>query len=474
MNRDADRLLVVDDERAEREALQQYLTRAGFVVDAAASGEEALGKLAEHPFGLLITDLRLPGMDGLAVIREAHERYRELGVLLITAYASVDSAIEALRLGAQDYLLKPLILEEVERKARGLLTHRRLLQENALLRQALQEASEEPEVVAVSPAMKEVMKWARRAAGVKATVLLTGETGTGKEIVARSIHRMGSFRQEPLLAVNLAAVPENMIESELFGHERGAFTGAEQRREGILRAAGKGTVFLDEVAELSPPIQAKLLRAFEAREVQPLGSDRTAPFEARIIAATHRDLTQMVAAGEFREDFYYRLNVLRLNLPPLRERPEDIPTLIRHLLRRHAATSGSPVPRVTEEAMRVLCQHPWKGNIRELSNILERTLILSEEGQGQIDVDQLPIDVRGSAETPLNLQEAVERFEKAHIALVLRLSNGNREKAAEELGISVATLYRRIEKLQLKGYEVHHEERAALPMDKPTTAQSQI
>ena len=441
------RILIVEDERAQRDALAQYLVRLGHSVTAVATGEEAVNLLARRGHAILITDLRLAGMSGLDVVRRAHELDEDFGVLLMTAYASVDSAIEALRIGAHDYLLKPLIFEEVARKVSGLLEQRELKRENARLRRAVQQ-HRDVELVAHSPAMREVLEWVRRAAVSRSVVLITGETGTGKEVVARSIHSLGADREQPFLAVNLAAVPETMIESELFGHERGAFTGADRRREGILRAAGSGTVFLDEVAEMSPPVQAKLLRALEAREVQPLGSDTTAPFEARILVATHRDLGAMVKEGRFREDLFYRLNVLRIHLPPLRERPEDIPSLVHQLLQRHAMRNGAAMPHLTPEAMRALCQHPWRGNAREVANVLERALILADD-RG-IGILQLPTDFReGSA--GLALQDAVNRSERAHIALVLRLCGGNRERAAAELGISPATLFRRLERLGLKG-----------------------
>jgi len=303
--------------------------------------------------------------------------------------------------------------------------------------------------VAVSPAMQAVAQWVKRAASTRATVLLQGETGTGKEVVARAIHTAGPDAECPFIAVNLAAVPANMVESELFGHERGAFTGAERRREGILRAAGSGTVFLDEIAELTLPNQAKLLRAVEAREVQPLGRDTGMPFEARIIAATHRDLEALVADNNFREDLYYRLNVVQIRTPPLRDRPEDIPMLVRHLLDKLARDAGMTEPVVTNEAMRAMCGHTWPGNVRELRNVLERAQIIA--AGGKLDVEQLPAVIRGEARRSLSLQEAVNRFERAHIAMVLRLVDGNRDKAAAELGISPATLYRRLERLKLKG-----------------------
>ena len=259
-----DRILVVEDERAQRDALAQYLGRLGHPVTAVATGEEAVGLLQGGSYAILITDLRLPGMSGLDVVRRAHELDEELGVLLMTAYASVESAVEALRVGAHDYLLKPLIFEEVARKVRGLIEQRELKRENARLRRAVQQRRR-VELVADSPAMREVLDWVRRAAASRSLVLITGETGTGKEVVARLVHELGPDRDQPFLAVNLAAVPEGMVESELFGHERGAFTGAERRREGILRAAGSGSVFLDQIAEMSPAVQAKLLRALEGQ-----------------------------------------------------------------------------------------------------------------------------------------------------------------------------------------------------------------
>jgi DNA-binding NtrC family response regulator len=445
------RLLIVEDERAQRDALVQYLSRRGHQVVGLSTGEEALERLARESFGLLVTDLRLPGVDGLAVVRRARELDEEMGVLLITAFASVESAIEALRLGAHDYLLKPLILEEVARKAANLLSQRELVRENVRLRRMLNEQEPGPEIVAVSAAMLDVVGWVRRAASSRATVLVTGETGTGKEVVARAVHKLGPARDEPFLAVNLAAVPETLVESELFGHERGAFTGAERRREGLLRSAGKGTVFLDEIGELSLPAQAKLLRALEAREVQPLGSDRTAPFEARLVVATHRRLTELVEARTFREDLYYRLAVLEIHIPPLRERPEDVPGLVQRLLARHAQRGGVPVPVVTAAAMRALCCYPWRGNVRELANVLDRALILADDGR--IDVEQIPSDVRSACGPDLDLTAAIDRFERGYIAMALRLSGGNREKAAEDLGISPATLYRRLERFGLKGAE---------------------
>ncbi len=446
------RLLIVEDERAQRDALVHYLSRHGHSVTGVATGEEAFALMAKETFNILISDLRLPGMDGLRLMRRAMERDEETGVLLMTAFASVDSAVEALRLGASDYLLKPLVLEDVGRKVRNLLAHRELVLENARLRRLLNDRDPGPEIVAVSKVMQDVLGWVRRAAVSRATVLINGETGTGKEVVARAIHQLGPASTEPFLGISVAAIPEALVESELFGHGKGAFTGAERRREGLLRAAGRGTIFLDEIAELSAPAQAKLLRAIEAREFQPLGSDRTVPFEARIIAATHRHLPDRVASGSFREDLFYRLAVIQLYIPPLRERTEDIPALVQRLLSRQAQRSALAVPSVTAAAMRALCQFPWKGNVRELANVLDRALILADEGR--IDLEQIPADVRSAGGPDLDLDRATDRFERGYILTALRLSEGNREKAAESLGISPATLYRKLERLGLKGVDV--------------------
>lgn len=443
------RILLVEDERAQREPLAQFLSSMGHRVDAVATGEEGQQCLDAESYEVLITDLRLPGIDGLELVHHAHNLDEELAVLLTTAYASVDSAVEALRAGAHDYLLKPLILDEVARKVSRLLEHRSLLRENSQLRRALHDRNSVDDMVAQSPGMKEVYGWVERAAQSPQTnVLILGETGTGKEVAAHMVHTRSEHCDEPFLPVNLAAVPDNMVESTLFGHERGAFTGADRRRDGILRAAGKGTVFLDEVGELGLGVQAKLLRALEAHEVQPLGVDRAAPFQARVIAATNNRLEAMVAAGKFREDLYYRLNVLRIIIPPLRERPEDIPPLIHRLLAEHVKSSKRSVPIVTSAAMRALCDHAWRGNVRELKNVLERALILADEGR--IDLEQLPVDICESGRDR-GLGDALARYERGYIAMVLRLCDGNRERAASELGISQATLYRRLEKLKLKG-----------------------
>jgi DNA-binding NtrC family response regulator len=456
VTRTSARILLVEDERAQRDPLVQFLSSRGYTVDAVSSGEDALERMGRTTYDALITDLRLPAMDGLEVIRRAHELDEELPVLLTTAYASVESAVEALRLGARDYLLKPLFLDEVERKVGWLLAHRALEQENARLRRALGGQQPGGEIVADSESMQQVLDLVRRSATSRANILLTGETGTGKGLTAKAIHLAGPDADQPFLTINLAAIPQSLMESELFGHERGAFTGAKDRREGTLRAAGSGTVFLDEIGELEPSVQAKLLQALEEGEVKPVGRDTAVRFQARVLTATNRDIEAMVDDGSFRADLYYRLNVLRIQLPPLRERLQDVPPLVHLLLQRLAAAMGAPTPIVSAAAMRALCRYPWPGNVRELRNVLERSLILVDHGR--IGLEQLPVDVAGKASADMDLQEAVSQFERSHIAMVLRLCGGNRERAAEELGISLATLYRRLEKLQLKGLDREQED----------------
>jgi len=453
-------LLVVEDEAPQRDALTRYLTRAGFAVRAVASAEQALEQLAEHSFVALITDLRLPGVDGVELVRRARRLDADLGLLLMTAHASVETAVEALRAGAHDYILKPLFYEELVRKLRTLIRHRELLVENDRLRAALHQRAG-PEIVGQTPAMREVIEWVRRAASSSATVLICGETGTGKEVVAQAIHALGPHRDQPLLSVNVAALPDTMVESELFGHEKGAFTGADRRRPGILRAASTGTVFLDEIGELSAPVQAKLLRALEAREVTPVGADASVPFRARILCATHRNLLERVRDGKFREDLYYRVNVLRIDVPPLRERRDDVPLLAQHLVRRLAARSGMRAPAIDQPAIAALCAYAWPGNVRELSNVLERALILCEGRDITVDLLPLPGAAAPAKETgsagpagPIRLQDAIDAFERQHLAAVLRQCDGNRERAARLLDLSPATLYRRLDKHGLKGFAV--------------------
>lgn len=442
-----ERILVVDDEVVLRNNLAKYLRLQGHHVDVAASGEEAIELVASDSFALVITDQRMPGMDGITLIRKLRDHQPSALTLLITAYATFESAIEALRAGAADYLLKPVSLEDLGRKVEALLRTRELAERVSRLRQEVRDRSGGVDLVGHSPAMAKVEALITRVAPTPANVLIEGETGTGKELVARALHDRSDRAERDFVAVNLAAQPADLVDAALFGHERGAFTGSQGAREGVFRAARGGTVFLDELGELPLPVQAKLLRVIESREVLPLGSDRPVQVDFRLLVATNRPLESLVQAGSFREDLYFRLNVVRLELPPLRERTDDLPELATRLLDRHARSVGRAVPRLTAEALGVLRAYGWPGNVRELSNVLERAVLLTDGPW--IDVDDLPTFHSGNPAIGSLLKPAVEQFERNHIRRVLAAHEGDKKAAASALGVHLATLYRHLDRLGL-------------------------
>lgn len=437
-----DPILVVDDEAVLRNNLAKYLRLQGYDVETAGSADEALAALENGTFRLVLTDLRMPGMDGLALIRHLQTAHPDALTVLMTAYASVESAVEALRVGASDYLLKPIALDALGRKVADLLEKRELHERVRRLRQEVRERAG-IDLVGHSPAMAAVEALITQVAPTPANVLLEGESGTGKEVVARALHERSDRSDRDFIAVNLAAQPETLVDATLFGFEKGAYTGATGAREGVFRAARGGTVFLDEVGELPLATQTKLLRVIENREVVPLGTDRPRKVEFRLVAATNRPLRQAIDEGRFREDLYFRLNVMRIELPPLRQRLDDLPELSRRLLQRHARSLGRAAPRLTTEALVKLRKHGWPGNVRELSNVLERSVLLTREPW--IDAGDLP-DLETGGRTA-NLREAIERFERAHIQQVLARCDGDKRQAAEALGVHLATLYRHIERL---------------------------
>jgi DNA-binding NtrC family response regulator len=443
-------ILVVDDELVIRETLAEFLQGENFAVDVAGSGEEAIERIKARCFDLILCDVNLPGIDGIEVLEFAARTSPETMVVLITAYATVETAVEAFQKGASDYLMKPIILHEVLGKIRRLLQHRDLIRENQWLRRELSRGGATvPEmVVGRSPQMHQAMTLARKVGPTRSNVLILGESGTGKELMARAVHRFGEEkRPRPgrFIAVNCAAIPSDLLENQLFGHRKGAFTGAERDATGVFAHAEQGTVFLDEIGELPLATQAKLLRVIEQKEVFPVGANEPIKVDARVIAATNKDLALEVQEGRFREDLYYRLNVVSIHLPPLRERREDIPELVEHLLARHARTMGKRIAGVSHEAMQRLVGHPWRGNIRELDNVLQRAVIL---GEGPLlQVDDLPPDLAPAADDPSvvdDLHLALERFEKRHLERILRQSSDKRE-AARRLGIGISSLYRKIE-----------------------------
>jgi DNA-binding NtrC family response regulator len=442
---------VIDDEPLIRETLEEYLTQEGYQVSTCASGEQALEHAAEQYFEVALCDVQLPGLDGIETLERLLQISPQTFVLLVTAYATVENAIEAFQRGAHDYLMKPIVLDEVTAKLRRILEYRTVLQENAWLRRELHRDYDFDHIVGRAPAMQRVFEMVRKLAPTRSTVLLSGESGTGKELIARALHFQGKQRAGRFLAVNCAAIPNDLLENQLFGHRKGAFTGADRDQSGIFVHAGDGTVFLDEISELPLATQAKLLRAIEQKEVLPVGANEPVHIEARLVAATNRDLLERVEQGHFREDLYYRLNVVNILLPPLRERREDIPELVNFLLAKHGRQLGKPIKGVTHETLRILLGCRWKGNVRELDNALQRAVIL---GEGElIEPADLPPDLAPCASDPQlvdELSEAVRRFEKQHIERILA-DTPDKKEAARRLGIGLSSLYRRIAELGIQG-----------------------
>jgi len=443
-------ILVVDDEPLIRDTLAEYLSHEGFAVAACPDGESALALAAQRRFDVALCDVQLPGIDGVELLERLLKISPQTSVFLITAYATVENAVEAFQRGAHDYLMKPIILEEVLNRVRRLLAYRDLALENQWLRRELNRSHDGEEIVGRSPAMQRVLEMARKVAPTRSTVLLTGESGTGKELIARAIHRQGAGDEARFLAINCAAIPHDLLENQLFGHRKGAFTGAERDQAGVFVHAGAGTVFLDEIGELPLPTQAKLLRAIEQKEVLPVGANEPLRVEARVLAATNKDLEREVEQGRFREDLYYRLNVVTIPLPPLRERREDIPDLVEYLLARHAKALGKRITGVSHEAMQLLLACRWKGNVRELDNALQRAVIL---GEGPLVTPaDLPPGLAAAEDDPSaveDLGEAVKRFERRHIEAMLRRVPDKKE-AARRLGMGLSSLYRRIGELGIQ------------------------
>ncbi len=458
-------VLLVDDDEAACRLLAEVLERDGYRVAAALSVEEALAKLErEGPFDAVLTDLRMPERSGLDLLKIVREREPDALVLVLTAFGDAAAAGEAIRAGAYDFVSKPYDIGTLRETLARALGRRRLATASKELRGAgvrrTAAAQEGSALVGHSPAIIEVMKTLARAAPTQATVLLLGETGTGKELVARTIHSYSERNGRRFVAVNCSALAEGLLESELFGHLRGAFTGAAGARPGLFREADRGTLFLDEIGDISPALQARLLRALQEHEIVPVGSETPVKVDVRIIAATHRDIGALVRAGKFREDLYYRLNVVTLQLPPLRDRKQDIPLLMDHFLRELTERHGRGPVAVDAEAQHRLLAYDWPGNIRELQNVLERALVLAE--QDVIGPEHLPSEVRpggGPADLPeptpddvptmssaVNALLSLEEIERRHVLRVLEATGGSREEASRILGISRRTLTRMVQR----------------------------
>ncbi|MGQ9630119.1 MAG: sigma-54-dependent transcriptional regulator [bacterium] len=443
------RILVVDDEAGMREFLKAVLEDEGYEVSLAKDGREAFSKIESQNFHLIMTDLRMPGMDGMEVLRRAKELDPTAPVIVITAYGSIESAVAAMKAGADDYLTKPLSnLDELRLVVRNALSQRRIMNENIYLREEVEERYRLQGFVAVSPKMHEVLRLVDSVAKTPATVLIRGESGTGKELVARAIHNLSDRKDGPFVAVNCAALADNLLESELFGHERGAFTGATSQRKGRFELADGGTLFLDEIGEMSPSMQAKLLRAIQEKSFERVGGTKTIEVDVRLIAATNKNLEEAMERREFREDLFYRLNVMSISIPPLRERTEDIIPLAEAFLRRFASALQKRVDEISPEAKRVLLQHRWPGNIRELENAIERAVIVAQ--RNIIRPQDLPFaKIVGPDPGDIPLL-TLKEMERRMIEKALKVAGGSREEVAKTLGISVRGLQYKLRKYGLK------------------------
>ena len=449
------KILVVDDEANIRSSLQKVLEREDYIVSTAATGEEALQLLERGSYHVVLTDQKLPGMSGLELLRIIKERFAATEVILITGYGTVEAAVEAMRQGAYDFISKPfkrIMIVKVVAKA---LEKQLLSEENRFLRSQLLEPIQPEQIIAESPAMKAIMKMVKRVAPLISTVLITGESGTGKEVIARAIHRMSPRRDKQFVAINCGAIPENLLESELFGHVRGSFTGAVRDKEGFFKVASGGTLFLDEIGNVPINLQVKLLRAIEEKAIIPVGGTQPIQVDIRIIAATNMNLEKEVESGRFREDLFYRLNVVGIELPPLRNRHEDILPLAHFFIRRNNKILGKSITGLSPDAEDVLLHYYWKGNIRELENVIERGMILCDGMQ--LEREDLPANMCSAVDPDLSydgeLKEAVQRFERKFILRVLMKTKNDKKIAAQKIGLSLSSLYRKMSELGIGGEE---------------------
>ncbi len=454
-------LLLVEDEAALREAVAEQLADRGYHVEQADSGEAAVSRLADFAFDIIITDLRLPGIDGSAVVEAAVERYPDIIAIVITGYGTVKDAVEAIKRGARDFVSKPFQIDELLHVLDSALEQRRLRSENAYLRAQLDERYRfDQGIIGKSRSMAHLFQLLETIAATSSTILVTGETGSGKEVVARAIHQHSPRRMQRFVALNCSAIPETLLEAELFGHVRGAFTGAVGNRQGRLEQAHKGTLFLDEVGTMSGALQMKLLRVLQEREFERIGDAHTTKVDVRFIAATNSDLRRMVADGTFREDLYYRLNVIPVQIPPLRDRKEDIPLLVQHFLDKFRpdvpGSSRTPMT-VSQQAMRHLMSYAWPGNVRQLENAIERAVAFGAS-RPQVDVADLPTEIQQLQETAvpaaltlpeagLDLPEYIGRIERELIQLSLDRTGGNKGQAAKLLNLKRTTLVEKLKRL---------------------------
>lgn len=447
------RILIADDESSIRDTIAEFLSSEGFDTQTASDGNVALDIIKNGGIDILISDVRMPGMDGIELIKQVNAYASDTLVILMTAFASVETAIQALRSGAADYMLKPLDLDELYLRITAILERRSLIRENKYMREVIERSFNFSFIIGESPAMKTMYRMIDKVGPTKSTVLVTGPSGSGKELIARAVHQRSERKNKPFVAINCGSIPEALFESELFGHKKGSFTGAVSDHDGHFVLANNGTLFLDEIGELPLSMQVKLLRVLQEGEVRAVGAQKGSTVDVRIIAATNRNLEKEVEEGRFREDLFYRLNIIRINAPGLEERKEDIPLLARYFLERYNKELSTSVKGISAEAMAMLMSHQWKGQVRELENVMERAVLLTDHEY--IQPADLPFDSTIAEKSDVfaddsSLNNVVAAFEKQYIQHMLKKFEGNRTETARALNIDPSTLYRKMEKLGIE------------------------
>jgi len=443
-------ILLANDEATFRETFTKLLQEEGMTVMAVANGTDAIKAVKKQPYAVAILDVQMPGADGIKVLREIMKVRPETRVVMITAYDTVEMAVDAVKLGACDYVMKPVIFEDILIKVQQHLRYLELREENQELKRELNGRFDINQIIGQAPVMQQVVEMIRKVAPTKSNVLITGESGTGKELVAHAIHSLGSQSSRRFIAVNCSAIPESLLESELFGHKKGSFTSAFEDKKGLFECARGGTLFLDEIGHMPMSCQVKLLRAVEHRQIIPVGSTEPVEVDLRLVAATNKDLAKEIKAGLFREDLYYRMNVVGIHIPPLRERKEDIPMLVEHFVKKYNAEMGKQCRGVSDDVMRLLMSYEWKGNIREMQNVIERAVIFAEDDVIKTsDIGLIGSKAIGLSEEHENLHAAVKAYEKQHIRRVLNRYDWNKVEAAKALDVGLSSLYRKIDELEI-------------------------
>jgi two-component system response regulator PilR (NtrC family) len=448
-----EKILIVDDEVDIRESLSFILQKEGYIVDGAENGKDAYEKILKDYYDLVITDIEMPLMKGIELLEKISAFTNQTSVIIITAYGSLETAIKALRNGAADYILKPIEFDELLIKISRLFDTRKLISENRILKKELQRQFDFENLVGKSTGMQRIFELIQTVAETDSTVLITGNSGTGKELVARAIHFNSKRKNKPFIPINCGAISENLIESELFGHKRGAFTGAISDKEGYLKAADGGTLFLDEISEMPLNLQVKLLRVLQQREITPVGTTYSIPINVRFLASTNKDLTEQVKQEKFREDLYYRLNVIEINIPPLKDRKDDIPVLVNHFINQYRTEIGKNIKEIEPTALRALMNYEWKGEVRELENVIERAVIFCKNDY--ISIDDLPLYLQASSDVQIpekagSLEEFIRKIEREYILKALESNNYDKEKVAKLLQLGLSTLYRKIKDYALE------------------------